>query len=440
MTSTPLILIIDDEIAILKTLQASLLDEGFKVEILSDGNRALSVIGELIPNTVLLDIFMPNCNGLKLLEEIKREYPLQKVIIISGFGNVTLAVEAIKKGASDFIEKPFNLDEILLKLSFLKETVASNRQNQQSEKFKHRDVFREFGIVGESFLFLELLTQIKNVVNLRFPLLVYGEYGTGKALFVRFIQRFGSFKGRSFTIVDCSRETEIKQEVFNSKGVIFFKNIDELGVNEQKKLLKFLESKKYRDSNEKYELRVIVSSKKSLLELVRDNKFNEALFYKLNITPIEIPSLNKRRYDIPLLIDYYLEILNEKYKKNISFDIGVIRYLRNRYWVGNVSELRILMEKIFVFSDFYSNQKITTQILQYFISEREIEFIEEQSFLSFQSFDEAVRHFEKKYLLYILRKSNFDLQQVSERLKLSEVCLYEKISKLNIDLRRLSLS
>ena len=123
-SNQPLILIIDDEQAILKTLQDALTDEDYKVITLDEGQKALHTIGEIIPDLILLDIFMPNCNGLKLLSQIKKEFPDQKIIIISGFGNIPIAIEAIKNGAIDFIEKPLNLDEILHKISFLKEKLT----------------------------------------------------------------------------------------------------------------------------------------------------------------------------------------------------------------------------------------------------------------------------------------------------------------------------
>ena len=154
----PLLLIIDDEESILKMLKESLEDENYRVKTLIDGNKALDTIGKILPDLVLLDIFMPNCNGIKLLEKIKKEYPQQKIIMISGFGNISIAIEASKKGALDFIEKPLNLDEILMKISFLKE-----EKSEKNSEISVAENLESYGIIGQSYLFQELVQQIKQV-------------------------------------------------------------------------------------------------------------------------------------------------------------------------------------------------------------------------------------------------------------------------------------
>lgn len=428
MKYSPLVLIIDDEVAILQTLKEALVDEGFRVQTLSDGNKALSLIGELIPDVVLLDVFMPNCNGLELLGKIKNEYPAQNVMIISGFGNIPLAIDAIKKGALDFIEKPFNLDDIFAKLSFLKNN-SKNSKVIFTDNVKAADL-ASFGIIGQSFLFLELMTQIKNVAHLKFPLLIYGEHGTGKTLISKFIHQTGGLKDKSFNVVDCSAQSFDDINKLDLFGTILIKNVDKLSLNDQKKFLKLLESAEFKQKNNAGELKLIVTSCIPLFGLVRSEKFDGSLFYKLNITPVEVPSINKRRYDIPLILDYYLNQFNQINNKKVTLDSECARYLRNRHWIENITELKNLIEKIVLVSS--SASKISMQELNKFMSERDVQFIEEQSFLSFNSFDEAIKAFEKKYLLYVLSKSNFDLQQTSEKLNLSISYLSDKISELKI--------
>ncbi len=441
MNYSPLILIVDDEVAILQTLKESLMDEGFRVETLSDGNKALNLIGELVPDLIFLDIFMPNCNGLELLTKIKKEYPSQKVMVISGFGNISLAVEAIKNGAMDFIEKPFNLDEIFSKISFLKENSKSSKQNNTDSVILTE--IKKLEIVGESFLFLELMTQIKNIANIKLPLLIYGEHGTGKTLISRFVHLnynllSSQFKDRSFTVIDCLSETNVNSKICDLDGTILVKNIDNLLLDEQKKFVNYLDSDGYKLKNNTGLVKIIVTSTRSLFRLMREDKFNSNLFYKLNITPVEVPSINKRRYDIPLLLDHWVKKFNDIYNKNITIDAESIRYLRNRFWPGNISQIRDLIEKVVILAE-NSDSKISMRMLEHLVGERDVDFIEEQSFLSFSSFDEAAKSFEKKYLLYVLRKSNFDLQQTSERLNLSITSLSDKVSKLNINLKSLNI-
>jgi DNA-binding NtrC family response regulator len=425
MNYSPLVLIIDDEVAILQTLKEALVDEGFRVQTLSDGNKALSLVGDLIPDIILLDVFMPNCNGLDLLLKIKKEYPAQKVIIISGFGNIPLAIDAVKKGALDFIEKPFNLDDIFSKLSFLKTDSKPTKQiYSQDPNFAEP---ADFGIVGQSFLFFELMTQVNNLAHLKFPLLIYGEHGTGKTLISKFIHQTGPLKNKQFNVIDCLTQSFGDIDL---SGTVCVKNIDKLSSDDQNKFLKLLESSQFKQRNNDGELKLITTSCRPLFGLVRADKFNRALFYKLNITPIEIASINKRRYDIPLLLNYYLNYFNQVHNKNIVLDAVCVRYLRNRHWIENITELKNLVEKIVLTSSYGS--KLSVHELNKFISERDIEFVEEQDFLSFNSLEDAIKTFEKKYLSYVFKKSNFDLQQASEKLNLSVSYLSEKLSELKI--------
>jgi DNA-binding NtrC family response regulator len=198
-----------------------------------------------------------------------------------------------------------------------------------------------------------------------------------------------------------------------------------------------MQSDQYKNKNNDGVVKIIATSCKSLFDLTCADKFNKLLFYKLNITPVEVPSINKRRYDIPLLLDYWLKKFNEINNKNIQLDAKCIRYLRNRYWPGNIAQIKTLIEKL-VLAARDKNSNISMNMLEKLLSEREVEFVEEQSFLSFNSLEDAKQNFERKYLLYILRKSNFDLQQTSEKLNISISVLSDKVSKLNINLKSLN--
>lgn len=432
MNNSPLILIIDDEQAILKTLQEALIDEDFRVKTLSDGSKALDIIGELIPDLILLDIFMPNCNGMELLTKIKKEYPQQKVIIISGFGNIPLAVDAVKNGAFDFIEKPLNLDDILAKLSVLKSNY-STKSDTPTAVDKTR--YQKHGIIGESTLFLELLTQLNNVANLKYPLLIYGQHGTGKTILSKYIHVTGPLKNMPFKEINCLIEKDFNLDPKKLNGIILFRHVDELSSENQKKLLSFLENSDYKEKNIRGEIRVIATSCKPLLKNVLENGWNGQLFHNLNITPLEIPSLSKRKYDIPLLIDYILKNANLMHHKNISLDSFCIRHLRNKNWPGNITELKNFISKIVLFSK-NINSQISINDIQPLTAEQDIEFIEEQSFLTFKSLEDATQAFQKRFILYILKKNNFDLNQAADNLKLSLDSLKSKLTELKIDTRK----
>lgn len=420
----PLILIIDDEEAILTTLKAALTDEEYRVETLSQGQKALEKIGKLIPDLILLDIFMPNCNGLKLLAQIKKEYPNQKVIIISGFGNVPIAIEAVKNGAIDFIEKPLNLDEILNKISFLKEKEEKKVSQYETDKA----LLRECNIIGESNLFLELIQQTEKLAPYNFPILIYGEHGTGKSSLARYIHKKGNKLGDFITVNGetlCQEsETFLKKHFENDAKTIYIKHIDELGPKHQKILLSLLDDKN----------RIIASSKTSLFELMQKKKFHESLFYHLNKAPLEVPPLRKRPYDIPLLVDYYLNKYNEKHKKKVVFTTQSIRLLRNHKWPGNIVELAQAIEKIVAYSN--KDYEVTTpEHLTEILGERTIQFIEEQALLRFSSLEEATKTFKKNYLLYLLKKNHYNINQVSDRLNLSPIQLKNKLLELKINIQ-----
>ncbi len=422
----PLLLIIDDEESILKMLKESLEDENYRVQTLIDGNKALDTIGKILPDLILLDIFMPNCSGIKLLEKIKKEYPQQKVIMISGFGNISIAIDASKKGAIDFIEKPLNLDEILTKISFLKE-----ESNLKSTKNADSENLEEYGIIGQSYLFQELVQQIKQVAFLKFPLIIYGHHGTGKTLFVKFIQKLNNFNDKEFHIINSSnlQESAISQKIdlafSGKKGILFIKNIENLSLKLQKQILFEIEEESNKD------LRIMASSCDSLYTLTSQNRFNKDLFYKLNTTPIEIPALNKRRYDIPLLVDYFLKQSNTKYKKSLILNNQSIRFLRNHNWQGNISELKAIIQKI-VCSTTNESEIITPEILAEFLPEKNLQIIEEQSFYRFNSLKEATEEFEKQFLIYQLKKNHHDIAQLSNVLNLTTLQLRDKMLKFNI--------
>jgi len=419
----PLILIVDDEEAILKTLKDALTDESYRVETLSDGNKALDAIGKLIPDLLLLDIFMPNCNGLALLEKIKQEYPDQKVIIISGFGTVPIAIEAVKKGALDFIEKPLNLDEILQKISFLQ-----NEDNKEKNAVHETNVTlrKENAIIGESNLFLELMQQVERLAPYQFPILIYGEHGTGKSTLASYIHKI-SARQELFSAIDGETVThDMLEKVFScpKPSTIYIKHIDQLDKILQKSLLLFIETNKTH--------RIIASSKTSLFAKIQNNTFNESLFYTLNMAPIEVPPLRKRPYDIPLLLNYYLEQYNAQHKKKIIFNTQTIRQLRNHQWPGNILELRQVIQNV-VAQTSETYFVAAPDDLVPILGEKNMQFIEEQSLARFDSLEQATNTFTKNFLQYLLKKNHFNIDQVSNRLNVSPAQLKNKLLELKID-------
>lgn len=416
----PSLLIIDDEEAILETLQASLEDEGFSVQTLNDGSKTLDTIGNLVPDAVLLDIFMPNINGLELLEKIKREYPLQPVIIISGYGTVPMAVDAIKKGARDFIEKPLNFEEVLTKLSFLKDDLIAqpSTENIEASNLKH------FGIIGQSELFLEFMMQVRKTASLKIPALIYGLQGTGKSLIAQYLAFCHFQQDKMFKTIDCTQQENFKEKLTPCDGTLFFKNIQELSSDNQKKVLEFIIA-------HSTTTKVIASALPDLFTRMQHGFFNSMLFYKLNSIPLEIVPLNKRRYDIPLLTDHFLSQANALLGKSALLNTRSIRILRNHGWIGNITQLKNVIDCA-VASTTESNRIITPETLAPYLPESSIFFAEEQSFTRFNSLDHATEQFEKKYILYLLKKHRYNLEQLGEFLKVPLAELKAKIYKFDL--------
>ncbi len=431
----PLLLVIDDESIILKTLRDALEDEDFRVHTLDQASQALEKIGQLVPDLVLLDIFMPEINGLDLLEKIKQEYPEQKIMMISGFGNISIALDAVKRGALDFIEKPLNLDEILEKIDFLKHLQRDGDEKfvkQVSRDIGEKDIgCHSFPIIGQSYLFQELKHHLLQIAKLDFPVLLYGLYGTGKSMLARYIHENSSLAKKTFLAFDCASKKNLESVVsfLSQTGSLYLKNIHALSCEHQKELLCHLEENK---NNKK--IRVIASSPVCLFRALQKEKFNPALFYFLNIVPVEIPPLNKRRYDIPLLVHYFLDRENKKHNKSIFFSTASIRLLRNHDWQGNVLELEQTIKKIVLLTQ-GSHIVITPRVLQEYVCEKNNVLIEEQSFVRFNSLEEASKAFEKRFLLYHLKKNFYNLDQTSDRLNLKIPQLRAKIQELRIDFK-----
>ncbi len=425
MIKKPLILIVDDEQAILKMLKNLLEDEEYHVHTLDDPTKVLETVGQLIPDLVLLDIFMPKISGLELLRALKKEYPHQKTMIISGFGTISVAVDALRLGALDFIEKPLNLDDILSKLYFLKQDTLGLDYDVSVPKNNYED----FGIIGQSYLFSELMRSIEQIAPLHLPLLLYGGHGVGKTLMARYIHHKRYQDTAPFFLFDCQEQPDLVRikEMLGTGfvGTVYLKHLNYLSLAHQQELLSILRA--HRNNT----ICFIASSFESLFSLVQKNKFNASLFHFFNVVPLEIPSLNICRYDIPLLIHHFSNEENKQQNKQIIFSVASIRMLRNTHWVGNIAQLKEYIKTIVTLAPACMDV-ITPEFLQKYLPEVNTTHIEEQTFTRFSSLKDATIAFEKQFLLHVLKKNRYDLQQVSDNLSLNISQLRDKMLELHI--------
>ncbi len=415
----PIILIIDDEQAILSSMANILQDADYQTEVTTQPNGALDLIGKLIPDLVFLDIFMPNTNGLDLLAAIKKEFPAQMVVIISGYGNISLTVDALKKGAIDFLEKPFSAEDLLNKAAVYCSVEDDIQTNEPTKT--------NTCLVGESYLFKELMHYVDRIVPLDNHVLIYGPRGIGKTQLAQYMHDKKN-NSTTITIINGIQNPAltIDEKTLRTEGTVIIRYVDALTSEAQTKLLTILES-----PNTK--ARMLCLTHKNLFTLSTQGTFNEDLFYMLSSTPIEIPSLNKRRFDIPLLVNHFLTEINHVLCSSLSLSATAIRLLRNHTWQEHCRELKQLLMQAAINQPPNSSIIMLEQI-SLFLPEIDRPFIEEQRFQGFATLDEATSAFQKKYLLYQLKKNRYDLNQVSNALSMKISDLHNEIARLNIPL------
>jgi two-component system nitrogen regulation response regulator NtrX len=419
MIQKPLILVIDDEPAILKILKDSLEDEGFRVETLSEGKAVLDTVGKLIPDAVLLDIFMPNFDGLAMLKRIKHEYPTQAVIMMSGFGTIQIAIQALQHGATDFIEKPFNLGTILQKLAFTLPTESVSTKNTYEQRSY---------LVGESSLFNELLSQASILANTGLPIIIYGPPGCGKTSLARYIHDVGPQADNQFIAVSGQRLEHINPASLKHPATLFIHHIDSANQINQQWALHLLQEYPH--------IRIIASSAPSLFARMQQGLFDTTLFCKLNVVPIEIPALTKRRYDIPLLVSHFLQEGNQLAGKNVELATDALRLLRNHYWQGDVAHLKSFI--LLLIAQAPQTECIPVCLDALFIRkmlpEEASAFVEEQSYARFTSLDEATEEFQREYIAHLLKKYRYDVDQLADFLNISVDALHDTMHKLHLTL------
>ena len=367
------ILIIDDEKAIRKTLTEILSYEGYKIDEASDGEEGLKKFGEKAYDIVLCDIKMPKIDGIEFLEKAKDINPDVPVIMISGHGNIDTAVEAVKKGAFDYISKPPDLNRLLITLRN-----AADKQNLVTEtKVLKRKVSKVQEMIGESTPIAKIKDTIEKVAPTDARVLITGENGVGKELVARWIHEKSNRSSGPMVEVNCAAIPSelIESELFGHEkgsftsavkqrigkfetangGTLFLDEIGDMSLTAQAKVLRALqEGKITRVGAEKdisVDVRVIAATNKDLLKEVDDKNFRLDLYHRLGVIIIHVPSLNDRRDDVPALVDYFLDIIASEYgQPKKSIEPKAVDALKNYNWTGNIRELRNVVERLIILS------------------------------------------------------------------------------------------
>ena len=380
------ILIIDDEKAIRKTLSEILSFEGYKIDEASDGEEGLAKFSKGTYDVVLCDIKMPRLDGIEFLEQAKAINPDTSIIMISGHGNIETAVEAVKKGAFDYISKPPDLNRLLITIR----NATEKKELVTQTKVLKRKVSKVQEMVGESKAIQKIKDTIEKVAATDARVLITGDNGVGKELVARWIHEKSNRSGSSIVEVNCAAipgeliESElfghekgsftsaIKQRIGKfeqaNKGTLFLDEIGDMSLNAQAKVLRALqEGKITRVGAEKdinVDVRIIAATNKDLFKEVEEKKFRLDLYHRLGVIIINIPSLNERREDIPHLVDYFLDIIATEYgqaKKII--DENAMLALQKNNWTGNIRELRNVVERLVILS----GKSITGQDVELYV-------------------------------------------------------------------------
>jgi len=374
------LLIVDDEENMRHMLSSLLTKAGYRVDTASDGADALEMVDQILYDFILCDLKMPNMNGMEFFETARDKLWATTVIMMSAYGSLDAAVEAMKKGAYDFISKPFKPDEVLLTLKKAEERESLKRENLWlKERIRKIQENYHFGnMVAKSNAMLNVFKLSEKVAQYNTTVLIYGDSGTGKELIARGIHFAGQRAKKSLVPVNCGSipENLLESELFGYKkgaftgadrdkkglfeeadgGTIFLDEIGELPLSLQVKLLRVLQENEIRavgdSKTKKIDARVIAATSKHLDAEVNKGKFREDLFFRLNVLPIKLPPLSSRPEDIPLLCQHFIDRFNISLEKGIKgITPAAMSLLLKHRWPGNVRELENMIERAVVLAE-----------------------------------------------------------------------------------------
>ena len=450
MTDT--ILIVDDEPAILNTLAHVLQDEGYQVATAGSGTAALAALQDP-PAVILLDIWMPDRDGLDVLQQIKQLRPQTTVIMMSGHGSIETAVRATKLGAYDYIEKPLSSEKVLLVLrhALTERKLAAENQNLRAA------IDDETDIQGASPAILRLREQIRMAGPSLSRVLIYGENGTGKELVARSIHRHSPRRDESFVEINCAAipETLMESELFGYErgaftgaadqkkgrleladgGTLFLDEIGDMSLATQAKMLRVLEEQQFQrlggTKTHRIDVRIIAASNKYLPDEIKQNRFREDLYYRLNVLPLTVPPLRERREDIPMLAAHFLErFTREQGSGGKRLTEDAVRALQAYEWPGNVREVKNYIERLVIM--------VPDAVLDLGrllpLGDAATAAPASPSFdgTTTEPLKRARAHFEHDYILRALERHRWNISHTAETLGIERSHLHRKIKELQI--------
>ena len=443
------ILIADDESAIRESLAETLREAGYNVLTACDGLEAAKVLGERNLDVALVDYRMPGMDGLEVLAKAREMGRRTQIVVMTAFGTVENAVEAVKLGASDYVTKPFVFDDILIKI----ERLLDMRDLADDNLLLRHELetrYRFNGIVGSSQALQGVLDIVQKLAHTRSSALITGESGTGKELVARAIHQNGITQKGRFVAINCGAlpEALVESELFGHKrgaftgatqdkpglftmadeGTIFLDEVCSMPLAVQAKLLRVLEEKQITPvgSTEPVcvNVRILCATNRDLAEEVQNGRFREDLYYRLNVVEVYVPPLRERREDIPDLVGHFVAMFNRELNRNCpGVTDQAMEAMLGYSWPGNVRELANVIERGAIFA---VDRPISMDELAF--ATRQVEIPQQQQ----SDLKSALRSFERQHILRVLRRHNFNKNATAGVLNVGVSSLYRKIDQLGI--------
>ena len=444
------ILIIDDNPDI-RTILKDLIDEaGYMTRVAANYNQALTEIDKKLPDVAIIDVKLDkgDNDGIELLSHIKKKNKDIPVIIISGNAKIEMAVKSLKKGAFEFIEKPFDRDRLM---NFVTRAVENFKLKKENKNLQTQ-LFHSFDLIGSSQNITKIREQIEKLSNSESRVFINGPTGSGKELIARKIHKISIRKKGPFVVLNGAL-LDVKKyelELFGEEksngsitygslekatgGILLIDEVTEIPLETQSKILRVLTDQKFKRINGnhdiKVDVRIICSTSKNISEEIKHGNFREDLFHRLNVFNIDIQPLNQRPEDIPMLIEYFSEKISKNYNLK-KFDLKThYNFLVNYIWPGNVRELRNLIERIAILSPGNNNEKISN-IVKESLKPSDKNTFDVKDTLSVP-LKEARENFEKEYLTTQLKKFGGNISKMSKFIGMERSALHRKLKTLGV--------
>ena len=445
------ILVVDDESEICSLIKEILEDEGYKVTIAENAGQARSEKTEFKPDLILLDIWMPDTDGITLLKEWNQSgQTLPPVIMMSGHGTVETAVEATRLGAYDYLEKPLSLAKLILTVKHALETNNLQRENIRLKQFSVRST----EIIGKSKAIRNFKEQIQRIASHKTPVLIFGEAGTDKESIARYLHNhslqaegpFISVGVAALSVSGSAVELFGKEAGGNAYpghleksagGTLFLKDIADMDLNTQAKLQSALEKNSFTRIGGmhpvKLDIRLIAATRAPLEDKVKEGSFRDDLYFQLSIVPIRVPPIREHYEDIPELLEYYVNFFVEQEGLSYKhFTTAAQNRLRRYSWPGNLRELKNLVQRLLILGD---TESIELQEVETALGEQH----DTETGENLYNFDiplrQARERFEKAYLEHQLKQHQGSVSKIAKFVGMERTHLYRKLKSLNIDIK-----